>query len=211
MKYEIIQTKPYPTAVFEIQSKAGNIGKAGMIHKTRKWEDWLFEIEFQESYYKMVFGKADHSFKAFVKGLLPTLPKSNPYQLYMKGIRVGEIFQRWGHRWIEINGCKYSTCTVGFGSAGLKCLVFEGWFDRKDNPGGKQIALIETSNLGKRLDHYEVSAEGDMAGLVALFFGLYWDNTSFHKSATYYEKIYIESRGKEMQLYDPTFKDSVSD
>lgn len=206
MRYEIIQTKPYDTAEFEFQSKVGHIGKAVWTHKTKKWDDWLFEIEFQQGFYKMVFGEADHSLKSFIKELLPTPPKSNPYQLYVNGVRVGEIFRRWGHYWMEIDGRKYSTCTVGFGSAGLKCLIFEGWFDRRKNPGGKQIALIETPNLGELLNHYEVFAEGNMAGLIALFFGLYWDINLSH-----YKKIYSETWGEEMQLYDPAFKGRITD
>lgn len=212
MKYEIIQTKPYPTAEFEIQSKAGNVGKVAKIHKTKKWTDWVFEIEFQQKHYKMVLGEADHSLKAFVKDLLlPTLPKSNPYQLYENGIWVGEIFQRWGHRYLELNSYKYSTYDVGFGPAGQKCLVFEGWFDRRDNPGGKQIALIDTMNLGKLLARYEVAAEGDMAGIVALFLGLHQDNFSVHQNGDYPKRLYLKSWGTALQLYDPSFKDSVSD
>lgn len=209
MRYEVIQTIPYPTAEFAIKSKAGNISKAAFI---RKGEKWLFEMEFQQSKYKMVYGKADHSFKAFLKEQLPwTPPIHNPYQLYANGSRVGEVFHRWGHRLMEIDGRKYSTHTVGFGPAGLKCLVFEGWFDQKDNPGGKQIALIETPNLGELLDRYEVSADGDMAAIVALFFCLYWDNSSFHKSDTHYEKTTLKSWGKALELYDPTFKGRITD
>ena len=97
----------------------------------------------------------------------------------------------------EINGRKYSTCTVGFGSEGMKCLVFEEFVDKKGNPTGKQIALIETQNSGQLLDRYQVTAQGDAAGLSALFFGLYWDNNLFHKSNAYYEKSYLVSWGKQ--------------
>lgn len=211
MKYEIIQTKPYPMAEFEIKSRAGNIGKAVKIHKTKKWTDWAFEIEFCGNDCQMVFGEEEHLFMTLLKMRPWTPPENNPYRLYVNGIEAGKIYMHWGRDWMEINGRKYSTCTIGFGSAGLKCLVFEGWFDRRGNPGGKQIALIETPNLGKLLDQYEVSAEGDIAGLVALFFGLYWDTNSFHKSDTYYEKVYLETWGKEKQLYDPTFKNQIMD
>ena len=93
----------------------------------------------------------------------------------------------------------------------MKCLVFEGFVDRKDNPTGKQITLIETPNSGQRLDRYQVTARGDMVGLVALLFGLFWDNNAFHKSDTYYEKSYLVSWGKEKNLYDSSFKDSIID
>ena len=93
----------------------------------------------------------------------------------------------------------------------MNCRVFEGFVVKKVNPTGKQIALIETQNSGQLLDRYQVTAQGDAAGLIALFFGLYWDNNSFHKSDTYYEKSYLVSWGKAKQIYDPSFKDSIND
>lgn len=71
--------------------------------------------------------------------------------------------------------------------------------------------MIETPNLGKRLERYQVTAQGDMAGFVALLFGVFWDRNAFHKSDTYYEKSFLISWGKEKKLYDPSFKDSIMD
>lgn len=210
MRYEIIQTKSYLAAEFEIQNKEGNIGKAVKICEKKVWS---FEIEFKQKNFQMVFANSSlPSLKTmFIEMLTFSQPKNDLHRLCIDGKEQGEIFRRWGHYWLELNGCKYSTCTVGFGSEGMKCLVFEGFVDRKDNPTGKQIALIETPNSGQRLDRYQVTARGDMVGLVALLFGLFWDNNAFHKSDTYYEKSYLVSWGKEKNLYDSSFKDSIID
>ena len=107
--------------------------------------------------------------------------------------------------------CRYSACAIGFGSAGIKYPIFDGYLDRKYNPTGKQIALIETSNLGKLLDHYHVVSLDSTAGMVAMLFGLYIDYDAFYKSDRYSEKTYLESYGHWKQLYDPAFKEHIAD
>ena len=55
MRYEIIQTKSYPAAEFEIQNKEGNIGKAVKICEKKVWS---FEIEFKQKNFQMVFANS---------------------------------------------------------------------------------------------------------------------------------------------------------
>lgn len=210
MRYEIIQTKPYPATEFVFQNKEGIIGKAVKIYKKNVWS---FEIELKQKQLQMIFANSSlPSLKTlFIKMLTFAPPKNNRYRLCIDGREQGEIFSRQGHSWLEINGCKYSTCMVGLGSEGIKCLVFDGFVDRKNRPTGKQIALIETPKSGERIDRFQVTALGDAEGFVALLFGLFWYSNAYDKSDACHEKGGFISWGEEKKLYDPAFKDSIVD
>ena len=61
-------------------------------------------------------------------------PKINLYQLISNGKECGEIFKCQGYYWLQLNECRYSACAIGFGSAGIKYPIFDGYLDRKYNP-----------------------------------------------------------------------------
>lgn len=209
MKYEIIQTAPYPTAEFTFQRKSGDIG-------TAKWtcdkKTWKVEIRFDGISIQMIYDKRNDSICSMIKDLFTfSPPRINSYQLVSKGKQCGEIFKCQGYYWLRLNECRYSACAIGFGSAGIKYPVFDGSLDKKYNPTGKQTALIETSNSGKLLDLYHVASLDSTAGVVAMLFGLYIDYDAFYKSDRYSEKTYLESYGHWKQLYDPAFKEHIAD
>lgn len=209
MKYEIIQTAPYPTAEFTFQAKCGDIGAAKWICDKKTWE---IEIQFNGMPLQMIYDRKNESICSMIKELFTfSPPKINSYQLVSKGKQCGEIFKCRGYYWLQLNECRYSACAIGFGSAGIKYPVFDGYLDRKYNPTGKQIALIETSNSGKLLDHYHVVSLDSTAGVVAMLFGVYIDYDAFYKSDRYSEKTYLESYGKWKQMYDPAFKNQIVD
>jgi len=135
--------------------------------------------------------------------------KKNPYCLLRNGKAFGELFI-YDNYSMQIDGCRYTMATIGFGANGIKCPIFEGEFD-KGCPTGKQIALIEVPNLGKLLDTYQIVALGKREGLIAACFCIYFDNSCFYKSKTYYKKIYFETCGAKTYLYDPSFKEQVID
>ncbi len=183
MKYEIIQTAPYPTAGFTFQRKSGDIG-------TAKWtcdkKTWKVEIQFDGISIQMIYDKRNDSICSMIKDLFTfSPPRINSYQLVSKGKQCGEIFKCQGYYWLRLNECRYSACAIGFGSAGIKYPVFDGSLDKKYNPTGKQTALIETSNSGKLLDLYHVASLDSTAGVVAMLFGLYIDYDAFYKSDRY--------------------------
>lgn len=208
MKYEIIQMAPYPTAEFICQTKCGDIGTAKWIGNKKTWK---IEIQFSDISLQMIYDKRNESVCSMIKDLFTfSPPKINLYQLISNGKQCGEIFKCQGYYWLQLNECRYSACAIGFGSTGIKYPIFDGCLDRKYNPTGKQIALIETSNLGKLLDHYYVVSLDSRAGMVAMLFGLYIDYDAFYKSDRYSEKTYLESYGHWKQLYDPSFKEHIA-
>lgn len=209
MKYEIIQTSPYPTAEFIFQTKCGDIGTAKRTCDKKILE---IDIRFNGMSLQMIYDKRNESICSMIKELFTFCPpKINSYQLVFNEKQCGAIFKCRGYYWLQIDERKYSACAIGFGSAGIKYPVFDGYLDKKYNPIGKQIALIETSNSGKLLDCYQVVSLDRMAGLVAMLFGLYLDYDAFYKSDRYFEKTYLESYGNWKKLYDPTFKEKIID
>lgn len=209
MKYEIIQTAPYPSVEFVFRAKYGDIGAAKEAYSKKAS---TIEIQFNGTSLQMVYDKRNDSIRSMIKDIVTfSAPKNNMYQIISDGKQCGEIFKSQGYYWLQMNGYRYSACAIGFGSAGIKYPVFDGYLDRKYNPTGKQIALIETPNLGKLLDNYHVVSLDNTAGIVAMLFGLHIDCDAFFKTDRYVEKTYLESYGHWKQLYDPTFKEKTID
>lgn len=192
-----------------LQTKYSDIGTAKWAcnRKTQK-----IEIQFNGIPLQMIYDKRNESICSMIKDLVAfSPPKINSYQLISKGKQCGEIFKCEGYYRLQLNEYRYSACAIGFGSEGIKYPVFDGYLDKKYSPIGKQIALIETSNLGQLLDHYHVVSLDSTAGVIAMLFGLYIDYDAFYKSDRYSEKTYLESYGHWKQLYDPAFKEKIID
>lgn len=104
MKYEIIQTVPYPDAKFTLRTSCGEVGTAIKICKNNAL--W-YEIKFYNMPYQMIYNEPVLSISKVIKQTLTFAPpKINPYQLVANGNEQGVIFKRWGHYWLQINGYK---------------------------------------------------------------------------------------------------------
>lgn len=204
MKYEIIQTRSYPNAVFEMRRHGEIIGDAVRIPQKREPNNC--EITFLGQHIRMTMNT-----HFTLEDLLPWgKPKSNQYFLFQRNKKCGEIY-RFHYHMLELDGCTYTSQSIDFGTA-KKIPIWEGAF-KKEKPTGKQIALIETTSLDQELHHYHVTALEEKEGFIASLFCIYRDVCFYNRNSIW--KItcetWGETRRRELMLYDSTFKDSISD
>lgn len=204
MKYEIIQTSPYPNAIFEMSRGGEIIGNALRIPQKREPNNC--EITFLGQNIRMTMNN-----HFTLDDLLPWgKPKSNQYFLFQSNKKCGELYHFHYHM-LELDGCTYTSQSIDFGYA-IKIPIFEGEF-KKEKPTGKQIALIETTSRDQELHHYQVTALEEKEGLIALLFCIYYDVCFYNRNSIW--KItcetWGETRRKELMLYDPTFKEHIAD
>ena len=214
MRYEIIQTQPYKDALFMLQKSSGeDIGTAVRIKKRNNGFNG-FEVEFLDYHIRMKFmGSLWFRWKNRLKNRIKFWsPSGNAIcYFFQNGIKYGELCKYSNGTYLmRLNGQTYTMCTVGFGKEGIKFPVFEGEFKNVATQG-KQIALIETPNLGLKTNNYQVAALGEWEGLVAALYGIYVDYVTFSISDSYYRKTYLETFDRQNSLYDPAFKGQIVD
>ena len=210
MRYEIIQTQPYKEAVFAIRKSSGeNIGNAVRLQKGNNGFTG-FEVEFLDYHIRMKYMTS--LWFRWINGLKFWSPLGNAIcYFFQDDIKCGELCKYSNGTYVmQINGQVYTMGTVGFGSEGIKFLVFEGEF-KKTATRGKQIALIETPNLAQKLNNYEITALGEWEGLVAALYGIYVDYVTFSINDSHYRKTYLDTFNKQNSLYDPAFKGQIVD
>ncbi len=204
MKYEIIQISSYPNVSFEMKKREEIIGNA--IRSPLKKLPHNYEINFLGKNIRMTMNT--HLFT--VNSLPWRKAKSNPYFLFQDDKKCGELYHFHYHM-LELGGCTYTSRSINFGTT-IKIPIWEGEF-KKEKPTGTQIALIETTSLEQELHQYQVTALEEKEGLIASLFCIYGDVCFYNRNGIW--KItcerWGETRGRELMLYDPTFKEHIAD
>ena len=142
MKYEIIQTSPYPNVSFDVRRAEEIIGNAIRSPKKRQYHNYA--IHFLGKDFRMTMAPF-----FTLEDLLPWgKSKSDLYLLFQGNEKCGELYY-WHNCMLELDGCTYTSRSIDFGSV-IKIPIWEGEF-KKERPTGKQIALIETTSLNQEL------------------------------------------------------------